>query len=83
MGDGWKLADIETEEEYNFLREGQKTFCNSDSYWINGSANFEPGVTINYTNYILDNSGIVIIWYMDSVYIKFKRLDYNFQTNSG
>ena len=51
-------ALLNTEEEYGFLKIGQRSLCNSDSYWINGSTNIASGNILNYTtDYITDNSG--------------------------
>ena len=50
-GDGWGPAAINTEEEYDFLKEGQKSLCNSDSYWISGSINIGLGETFDFSDY--------------------------------
>ena len=56
IGNGWGPAVLDTQEEHDFIREGQKTFTNSLPYWIGGFTN-EPNATINYTEYIANNSG--------------------------
>ena len=57
IGDGWKPVVINSQVEYNFIREAQKVLSNSVPYWIGGSANYLPNVTINYNDYIANNSG--------------------------
>ena len=32
LGTGWGAAVLETENEYDFLKQGQKSFSKSDSY---------------------------------------------------
>ena len=44
------------QEEYDFVRESQKTLSNSVPYWIGGSTN-QPSATFNYSLYIGNNSG--------------------------
>ena len=58
MGDEWFPAVLDTEEEHNFIKEGQRTFTNSAPYWIAGSTNSQPDDVIQYFNYSMDNSGI-------------------------
>ena len=57
IGDGWKPVVLNTQEEYDFIRESQKVLSNSVPYWIGGSANYLPNVTINYIDYIANSSG--------------------------
>ena len=59
IGYGWGPATINTIEEYNFIREGQKTFSNSYFYWINGSTDLKRGKTLDFSDYIANNSGKV------------------------
>ena len=59
MGYGWGAAGINTKEEYNFIREGQKTFSNSYFYWMNGSTDIEQRKILNFADYIANNSGKV------------------------
>ena len=42
-------------DEYNFIRIGQKSFINSDSFWLSGSTNLNG--TIEFSDYIDNNSG--------------------------
>ena len=56
IGSGWKPAVLNTLEEYNFLRIGQKGFTNSDSFWLGGSTNLNG--SIEFSDYINSNSGI-------------------------
>ena len=60
QGNGWRTATFETQDEYNFIIQGQKTFYNSYPYWINGSTNTFPEVNLNYTDYFPNNTGISI-----------------------
>ena len=40
---GWGAANINTKEEYSFIREGQKTFSKSYFYWMRGTTNINKG----------------------------------------
>ena len=54
------FSDIgnDTQEEYDFIREGQKSFHSSAPYWIGGSAgNSLLQQYITYRDYIGNNSG--------------------------
>ena len=62
IGDGWRAAILNTSEELDFIREGQRSFSNSLPYWIGGSTN-EPNAIINYTEYITNSSGTILRWY--------------------
>ena len=57
LGNGWKLAVLDSQEEYEFIRQGQRSFNNSVPYWIDGSANATLNEFFNYIDYIADNSG--------------------------
>ena len=57
IGEGWMAAALNTEEEYNFLRLGQRSFWNEDSYWITGSTNSLLGSTFNFSDYFASVSG--------------------------
>ena len=57
IGNGWKLAVLDTKEEYDFIEEGQRSFSNNYHYWIGGSANATINSEIGYDRYIIDNSG--------------------------
>ena len=59
LGDGWGPASLDTQHEHDLIKEAQKLFSNSVPYWIGGSANYLPNVTINFTEYIANNSGIM------------------------
>ena len=61
IGQGWETAVLDTQEEYDFIREGQKSFIDSASYWISGSTNLEIDTEFNYTDYIGNNSGTITI----------------------
>ena len=55
IGYGWETAVLNTEEDYDFLKVGQRSFNNSLPYWIGGSTNLTD--TIEYSDYIGNNSG--------------------------
>ena len=57
IGDGWGPTVVNTEEEYAFIKEGQRSLSNSYPYWINGSTDTEIGGKLNFSNYIANNSG--------------------------
>ena len=57
MGNGWGPAVINSQQEYDFIKEGQKGFFNSISYWIGGSTDNQTDDIFNYTYYISDNTG--------------------------
>ena len=58
IGNGWETAVLNTEEEYDFLKQGQRSFSNSLPYWIGGSTNSTNlEDTIEYSDYIENNSG--------------------------
>ena len=62
MGIGWAPVVINSQEEYDFLRQGQKTLRNSVPYWINGSTNVQQQLGLehlNYPDYIASDSGMV------------------------
>ena len=62
MGNGWAPVVINSQEEYDFLREGQKTLRNSVPYWINGSTNVQQQLGLehlNYSDYIVNDSGMI------------------------
>ena len=65
LGDGWAVAVLDTQDESNFIKEGQKSCKNSAPYWISGSTNFY-NAEINYTDYIANNSGTQpsnVVWH--------------------
>ena len=66
-GDGWGPAAINTEEEYDFLKEGQKSFCNSDSYWISGSISTELGQTFDFSDYNSSGKLVKLCHYFKNV----------------
>ena len=59
LGTGWEPAVLNTEEEHEFIREGQKSFASSVPYWIGGSTN-QPNDTFNYSEYITNSSGTIL-----------------------
>ena len=57
LGDGWGPAILETEAEFNFVREADKSINDTNSYWIGGSTNNCCLLEIPYSDYIPDDSG--------------------------
>ena len=57
IGQGWKPAALNTEQELDFLKLGQKTFRSSNPYWIKGSTDHWIGYTVNFTQYNANDSG--------------------------
>ena len=57
IGYGWRPAVLDTQEEYDFIREGQKSFNDSASYWIGGST--DSNGIFEYSDYIGNNSGSI------------------------
>ena len=62
IGKGWNPAALNTEEELDFLKLGQKTLRNSDPYWIKGSTDRWVGYTVNFTQYNANDNGTVCIY---------------------
>ena len=60
MSNGWRTATLETQDEYDFIMQGHKTFCNSYPYWINGSTDTVPDANLNYSDYFPNNTGILM-----------------------
>ena len=52
LGEGWAPAILDTEEEMNFIKEGQKKFSDNRSYRIGGEATQRPPASIDYSDYI-------------------------------
>ena len=57
IGYGWGPAKLNSQQEHDFIREGQKTFSSSRDYWIGGSSNAEDHVKIAYSDYLKNDSG--------------------------
>ena len=57
IGIGWQPTVLDSQEEYDFIRQDQKGFSNSVRYWIGGSTNISSNNTVDYSNYIANNSG--------------------------
>ena len=57
IGEEWEVAVIETQEEYDFIREGQKSFSISVPYWIDGTTNVLVNNTFDYFDYIANDTG--------------------------
>ena len=70
IGIGWEPVVLGTEEEHDFIKEGQKSFYRSAPYWIGGSANASLHAVFKYSDYIKNNSGnyhrvTVLFHYLD------------------
>ena len=59
IGYGWGPAVLDSAVELDFLRQGQKSFSNSNPYWIGGSVNSAVDTDITYSDYIGTDSGNV------------------------
>ena len=61
IGMGWEPAVLDTKEEFDFIREGQKNFTNSAPYWIGGTTDSdkEQSIWFNFPDYLADNSGSI------------------------
>ena len=57
VGEGWEVAVMETREEYDFIRDGQKSLSISVPYWIDGSTNVLNNNTFDYLDYIANDTG--------------------------
>ena len=57
LGNGWGITVLETQNEYDFMKQEQRSFRKSDSYWISGTTNIMLGETVGYSDYIHNNSG--------------------------
>ena len=57
LGDGWSPAVLNSEEELNFIREGQKRNRELGSYFIGGSTDAKEGSTLNYADIYTNGSG--------------------------
>ena len=62
IGNGWRPTVINEFPEWMFLIAGQKSFCNSASYWIGGSTDSEVNSTFLFgREYGRHNRGIYFI----------------------
>ena len=52
MGEGWVEAYLNTEEEMEFISQGQRSFSDSSSYLIGGGTNVPKGDFFDYSDYI-------------------------------
>ena len=62
LGEGWEAAVLDTEGEFDFIKEGQRTFHHSRSYYIGGTTSSSLNTYIDYSQYNLDNTGILKIY---------------------
>ena len=62
LGDGWAPAVLDSQEELDLIRQGQKRNRELWSYWIGGSTAAEIDSTIKYSNYYTNGSGNHIVW---------------------
>ena len=58
---GWEPAVLDTKQEHDFIKEGQKSFINSAPYWISGSTDTDKKqyIWFNFPDYLADNSGSI------------------------
>ena len=57
MDNGWGPAVLDDQMELDFLRQGQKGWTNTYSYWVAGSTNAKPLLFIDFDSYIKGDSG--------------------------
>ena len=57
LGNGWGSATLETTNEYDFVKQGQRSFHKSDPYWMGGTTDMTLGATVTFSDYIHGNSG--------------------------
>ena len=50
LGNGWWPAALDTQEELDFVREGQRSFSSSVPYWIDGFTYADPNEILPYDN---------------------------------
>ena len=63
-------AVIDTQEELDFLREGQRSFRNSIPYFLGGSTDYQGKSSIPYANYSVDDLGITsLLTLLPSIFI--------------
>ena len=69
MSNGWGPAVVDSQQEYDFIKEGQKGFLNSISYSIGGSTDMQIDDIFNYTYYISNDTGkIYPIWHKTDLF---------------
>ena len=56
LGNGWRIVVLGTQEEYDFIREGQRSFNSSAPYWIGGSANTTLNEVFSYSYYMASST---------------------------
>ena len=57
LGDGWSASVLNSKEELDFVSGGASYHIVIQSYWIGGSTDADKGSTLNYSDYITDESG--------------------------
>ena len=48
---------MESQNEYDFVKQGQRSFRTGDSYWLSGTTNTTLEETVAFSDYLYDNSG--------------------------
>ena len=51
MSEGWAPAVLNTNQEMNFIKQGQRSFMDNRSFWIGGKTNTVPGEYFEYSAY--------------------------------
>ena len=64
MGTGWSPAVLNDRMELDFIRQGQRGFSDTKSYWIGGSTYARPFFNLDYSAYFVGDSGDLrfLIW---------------------
>ena len=60
IGEGWRATVLSSQEEYEFIREGQKSFCDSAPYWLGGTTNILKDNEAEYSDYLPNSSGTIV-----------------------
>ena len=64
IGTGWSPAVLNDRMELDFIRQGQRDFSDTKSYWIGGSTYARPFFYLDYSAYFVGDLGDLrfLIW---------------------
>ena len=57
LGRGWGVAVLDNQVEADFIRQAQRGIDDLRSYWISGSTNTTHGTVIDFSSYIIGDTG--------------------------
>ena len=57
LGEGWAASVLDNQGEFDFIKEGQRTFHHSRNYWVGGTTNSNLNSYIDYSEYNVNNTG--------------------------